>query len=1061
MPSVAFRLLIDARYQPAPTELVRALIAAAGDLDIHVWLPLPDSDARRAWGALLHHSRLHVAPGPRLETATPPGWTRTAAEWLEAAAIVDLAPDIVWTPADPARVDACHPPPCTDLTWVLTQPSLPAPDEDLHAQTAERPELARHWQWLKQATAVWAEDAAGAAILSERLLLAPEAAHHFKTTDPDTRARALLDCFRAHCHEGAGAAQGDTRPTLAFVSPLPPERSGIADYSAELLPELARHYRLTLVCAGEPTQDPWLRANFEVIDLAGFRVRAGRFDHRLYQLGNSHFHAHMLELIAEYPGVAVLHDFFLGHLQAWRQTHGREPAALIRALFESHGWPALAYLSRHGEEAALWRFPANRPAAASATGVIVHSRHAIDLAREWLGPDLETRFCYIPHLRRPVPMAGVAAARARARAELGLGERDFLVCSFGFIGLSKRSRDLLAAWLSSALSRRPEARLVFVGKNCDGAYGRALQREIDEQGQGRVHITGYAPAAEYRRWLAAADLAVQLRTCSRGETSGTVLDCLAHGVPLIVNSHGSMADLSAHSVEKLSDACPPDELREALERLYADAGRRAAMAHSGREDIRRVHDPVVVAAAYRDAIEAFARRSPVARHRRLIARLGAGAPSMAELDSVLDPLARLDPAAGRAQGRWFVDISALRQATHITGIERVTHELLLALLADAEAAERIVPVQAGDQGYRTAWDYPLRCMGLDSGALGVEPVRPQAGDLFFGLDWMPGVIPRERARLVEWRARGVRLWFLIHDILPVTHPHWFPRHLPPIMRQWLLTLAELADGCVCVSATTAEALADWWRAEGIESPPSLVVSHNGADPVGYDPEVGLPAALERALAARPTLLMVGTIEPRKGHAQAFAALDLLWSEGVDVNLVVVGRAGWPNDSAEERRPIVERAAWLNAHPERERRLFWPDDVDDRRLAALYRRCSALLACAEAEGFGLPLIEAAYHGLPLIARDIPIFREVAGDGAWYFAAGPDPDGAHLAADLRDWLSVWRAGGAPDSAGVRPLSWSASAARLRDLLRADLGEGDLGPRPAVGLSCNHRWNRIKTR
>lgn len=1038
MPPSLPRLLIDARYQHAPTDLVRALIAVAEDLEIHVWLPLLDSEAlqraRRAWEALLHHSRLHVAPGPRLDVTTPPGWARTAAEWIETAAILGLAPDVVWTPADPARVDSCNPPPCTDLNWVLTQPRLPVPEDDLHAQTAGRPGLARHWQWLKQASAVWTEDAAAAAILIERLLLASEAVHHFAAATPDERARELLRFLRARLSGGAARpARGDTRPTLAFVSPLPPERSGIADYSAELLPELARHYRLTLISAGEPTQDPWLRANFDVMDLAGFRASADRFDRRLYHLGNSHFHAHMPDLIAEHPGVVVLHDFYLGHLHAWRQLSGGEPDALIRALFESHGWPALRHLAVEGGESAIWRFPANGAQIADSAGVIVHSEHAIRLAHDWLPAAQAARLRRVAQLRRPPP----ALDRARARAELGLEAEAFVVCSFGFLGPSKRNADLLAAWLDSPLSRRPECRLVFVGQNAGGDPGEAMQRRLRALPPGvQVRITGFVTPDDYARWLAAADLAVQLRTLDRGETSRGVLDCLAHGIPLIVNAHGGLADLASDLVVRLPDDCTVGQLRAAIEALHADPDRRAGLSRRAREHIARHHHPVIVAAAFHECIEHLSRHDPIARRRRLIARLGCcSPPGASELESMLEPLARLDPADS-APGRWFIDISALRRAGRVTGIERVTHALLLALLDDPRLAGRVVPVQSCAEGYRQAWDYPLRHIGLDPGGLSAEPVQPRAGDLFLGLDWMPHDIPLHQARLAGWRARGVRLWFLVHDILPVTHPQWFPAPLPPLMRRWLAALTSLADGLLCVSAATADEVDAWCRAQGIEPPP-LRVSHNGADflPSDSAPPVLAPA-LESALAARPSLLMVGTLEPRKGHAQAFAALERLWSDGVDINLIVVGASGWPNDTAADRRPILECERWLLASPERERRLFWVRAADDATLAVLYQRASALLAAAEGEGFGLPLIEAAHYGLALIARDIPVFREIAGAHAWYFEAAPDPEGVRLAAALRDWLAARDQGRIPTSRGLTALTWSQSAACLREHLLADL-------------------------
>ena len=122
--------------------------------------------------------------------------------------------------------------------------------------------------------------------------------------------------------------------------------------------------------------------------------------------------------------------------------------------------------------------------------------------------------------------------------------------------------------------------------------------------------------------------------------------------------------------------------------------------------------------------------------------------------------------------------------------------------------------------------------------------------------------------------------------------------------------------------------------------------------------------------------MVGTVEPRKGHRQALAAMEHLWAAGIDVNLVIVGKKGWM---------MNDMAGQIEGHPELNNRLFWLREVSDEMLDQIYRSAHALLAASEGEGFGLPLIEAAQHGLPIIARDIPVFVEVAGEHAYYFTA----------------------------------------------------------------------------
>lgn len=1023
------RILIDTRYLPSasadldPTSPGLALAATfvrQGCHETHIWLPAGDlaraRRARRFWERLLPPARLRLAPAPAAGRDSWPA--RDLASRLAAAALEELRPDLVWVPGpEPGqgRMPAAEPPPPLDgVTWLATLPPIPLAGADGLALGPDW--LKRYWQWLKTASLIWVEDPAAARALRDQLLLEPGRPRWFASAATEHRAAELAAALPL---TGAAHLAGPTalrpvqrprpRPSLAYLSPLPPAATGIAAYSAELLPELARFYDITLVNAGPPVDDPWLIANFPVIEVAAFRAAAQDFDRVLYHLGNSPYHAHLLDLLASHPGVVVLHDFYLGHLHAWRDAQGGVPGALAAAVRDAHGWAGLRTLAEAGPEACIWRYPASGGHLAAARGLILHSRHALDLARQWLAPSLVARTRLIPHLRRLV----TPPDRRLARLGLGLGTEDFVVCAFGFIGPSKCSHELLAAWQASDLGAHPECRLVFVGQNAEGPYGAELADRLGADG--RTRITGYAAPEDYRRWLAAADLAVQLRRNSRGETSGTVLDCLAQGIPLILSAHGGMTDIPTPCAWRLPEPLAMDALRTALETLYRSPARRALLARRGRDFIAHRHDPRRIAEAYRAALEDWA---PVGAWGRR-------------------PL-----PAPRIGGRWYIDISTLRGADRVTGIERVTQELLFGLLEDPRVGSRCIPVYATAAGYRQAWTAALARRGLTLANLEDEPVDPGAGDLFLGLDWSPGEIPRQRDLLAVWSARGTRIWFLVHDILPLTHPQWFPPEMAPFFGTWLAALAELADGCVCVSATTAVELATYWRDQGLAAPPRLAVSHNGAAPPEReaDGDPPLNSTLAAALAARPSLLMVGTLEPRKGHAQALAALDCLWAQGLDLNLILVGGAGWPHESAVNRRAIQALTERITGHAELGRRLFWPPDVSDGALALLYRRASALLAAAEHEGFGLPLIEAAGHGLPLIVRDIPVFREIAGDHAWYFSAasGEDPEGERLAAEIRAWLKARESQMIPDSRALPPFTWAASVARLRDLLLLDGGE-----------------------
>jgi glycosyltransferase involved in cell wall biosynthesis len=169
-----------------------------------------------------------------------------------------------------------------------------------------------------------------------------------------------------------------------------------------------------------------------------------------------------------------------------------------------------------------------------------------------------------------------------------------------------------------------------------------------------------------------------------------------------------------------------------------------------------------------------------------------------------------------------------------------------------------------------------------------------------------------------------------------------------------------------------------------------------------------------------SFLMVGTLEPRKGHTQVLDAFELMWEQGENVILVIVGKQGW----------MVERLTKrLKGHSELHKRLFWFQGISDEYLEMIYRASTCLIAASEGEGFGLPLIEAAQNGLSIIARDISVFREVAGEHVSYFE-GSEPE--KLANHVREWLIDYNSGTKAHSNNIPWLTWEESAENLKSIL-----------------------------
>jgi glycosyltransferase involved in cell wall biosynthesis len=238
----------------------------------------------------------------------------------------------------------------------------------------------------------------------------------------------------------------------------------------------------------------------------------------------------------------------------------------------------------------------------------------------------------------------------------------------------------------------------------------------------------------------------------------------------------------------------------------------------------------------------------------------------------------------------------------------------------------------------------------------------------------------------------------------------------------------VGDKLIAISRAVADELIAWLDSNQPARLRRLQIcySHLGADIQASSPSEGLPANADEILSVmqvRPAFVMVGTVEPRKGHGQVLSAFDQLWADGMDLTLVIVGKQGWM------REPLAER---IRQHREFGRRLFWLSGISDEMLLATYQHASALIAASEGEGFGLPLIEAARAGLPLIVRDLPVFREVAGEHAYYFS-GETPD--RLSSAVRHWLVLKTQDAVPTTKDLQWIGWEESTRHLMNLVMSD--------------------------
>jgi glycosyltransferase involved in cell wall biosynthesis len=379
------------------------------------------------------------------------------------------------------------------------------------------------------------------------------------------------------------------------------------------------------------------------------------------------------------------------------------------------------------------------------------------------------------------------------------------------------------------------------------------------------------------------------------------------------------------------------------------------------------------------------------------------------------------PISEARPARLLIDVTATTKMDPHTGIQRVVKSLVAEFYKRQPRLVRPLAVRLVGGDLVSCENFTSELLG-EAPAGREAPVQIAPGDRLFMLadSWrdFDSFTPIFR----EVQETGGAVFTCVYDLIPVLFPAVTWGDTPQIHEKWLRSSAALCDGMIAISRTVADEIADFIGDCDVPHRAGLKIGwfHCGSD---------LPArrnsavrdAVKQALGpARHKFLAVGTIEPRKGYDVILAAFDRLWVSGFDARLVILGRRGWYVEGV---------VAAITTHPEFGRRLFWFEDGSDAELDCAYRETDAVICASYAEGFGLPIAEAARRERPVIASDIPVFREVGGEGVAYFRVD-DPDA------LAETIRRWSAGEIrTEPAKVSRSSWADAAERIVEIIVKD--------------------------
>lgn len=348
------------------------------------------------------------------------------------------------------------------------------------------------------------------------------------------------------------------KPRVALLTPLPPDHSGVADYSAATCAELGRLVDLHVFT--ETVRPPLPAGAASVRPISALPLLSARFDRVVNVVGNSHFHLRTFHLLLQYGGASICHDSrmlgFYRTLLGMDRTLAVASCELKRPVTTSeiNAWTADESLLEalfYGE------------IAMAADPILVHSAVTAELvrARYGIAPVLLPFCIYRPWQAEQLERKGAA------RKRLGLPENQVVVATFGFVHKTKAPEECI--WAIHMLRDWDiDAVFCFVGTSHDA---HELKRLVSTLGlRDNVRFLGdFVSEDIYRDYLVAADLGIQLRTTYLGSLSGGLLDCIAAGLPTVTNASLAESVNAPSYVRRVPDRLSPILIAEALADLLS------------------------------------------------------------------------------------------------------------------------------------------------------------------------------------------------------------------------------------------------------------------------------------------------------------------------------------------------------------------------------------------------------------------------------------------------------------------------------------------------------------
>ena len=389
----------------------------------------------------------------------------------------------------------------------------------------------------------------------------------------------------------------NNKPTMLYASPLPPQKSGISDYSVALIKALSKVYDITLYTGNYVLDEPSL-AEYPVLRHGYDDIDFDLFDYRVYNIGNHPgFHGFIYEAAIKHPGMVILHDYmlyflFTGYYQKRNDLYSKlysendlNSFLTVKRAVKKNGPDLL------NQPELTFSLSLNKELLSSGNKIMVHSEYARDkvLSTGFITEDKVRKINHLAH----VDTNDEIISKEDLFAKYNIPMDAFVISSLGYIAPTKLNREICEAVKSISGYNTKKLCYVMAG---DGEY------VDDELEFGKIIKTGYVGEKEFNSFVSHSDLIINLRNPTVGETSGAMIRILQLGKASIVNDIGWFAEIPDDCAVKLGIENIESNLEKCINELIDDEAGRLAMGENAAAYIKKEFAPEIIVEQIREFI---------------------------------------------------------------------------------------------------------------------------------------------------------------------------------------------------------------------------------------------------------------------------------------------------------------------------------------------------------------------------------------------------------------------------------------------------------------------------